>query len=103
MLAAAIASPVATAEAARVSYGAALGAEAIKLSARQLLALPLPIDREAWCESARLFREASCARAAQSRAEALRAFAAASCRAHGLCGPTAAEALRFWTERICQR
>lgn len=100
MLAAAIASPVATAEAARISYGAALGAKAIKLSAKQLLALPLPVDREAWRESALLFRGASCAPDARSRDEALRRFAEASCRAHGLGGSAAAEALRFWAERI---
>lgn len=100
MLAAAIASPVATAEAARVSYGTALGANAIKLSAKQLLALPLPVDREAWRESALLFRGASCAPDARSRDEALRRFAEASCRAHGLGGSAAAEALRFWAERI---
>lgn len=99
MLGAALASPVATVEAARISYGAALGAEAIKLSAKQLLALPLPIDHEAWRESARLFREASSTRAAQSRAEALRAFAGASCRAHGLDAGASTRVLAFWSTR----
>jgi hypothetical protein len=99
MLAAAIGSPVATVEAARVSYGAALGAEAIKLSARQLLALPLPADKDAWRASARLFREASSAPDAHTRHEALHAFAAESCRAYGLGGAAASEVLRFYARR----
>ena len=99
MLAAAIASPVATAEAARVSYGVALSSAAIKLSAKQLLALPLPGDRAAWRESARFFREASRARDAQVRRDALGAFAEASCRAHRLDAEVSQRVLAFWTAR----
>jgi methylase of polypeptide subunit release factors len=99
MLAAAIASPVATAEAARIAYGAALGAGAIKLSAKQLMALPLPGDRAAWTESARLFREASSARNARMRDGALRAFAEASCRSHRLDLDATKRVLAFWSAR----
>ena len=99
MLAAAIASPVATAEAARIAYGAALGAGAIKLSAKQLMALPLPGDRAAWTESARLFREASSARNARMRDGALSAFAEASCRSHRLDLDATKRVLAFWSAR----
>ena len=99
MLAAAIASPVATAEAARIAYGAALSAGAIKLSAKQLMALPLAGDRAAWTESARLFREASGARNARMRDGALRAFAEASCRSHRLDLDATKRVLSFWSAR----
>ena len=99
MLAAAIASPVVTAEASRVSYGAALSAGAIKLSATQLLAMPLPRDEGGWRESAHLFRAASQARDATARERLLRDFAEVSCRAHALGGAAEAEVLRFWSGR----
>ena len=99
MLAAAVASPVVAAEAARLSYGAALSAHAIKLSAKQLLAMPLPIDREAWQESAAIFRDASHAPDDLAREGLLRRFAEASCRAHGLDAAPRADLLRFWCER----
>ena len=99
MLAAAIASPAATAESARIAYGTALSAAAIKLSAKQLLALPLPGDRAAWLESARIFYDASSAREAHARGEALRRFAEASCRAHRLDADATKRVLGFWTAR----
>jgi SAM-dependent methyltransferase len=99
MLAAAVASPVVTAEAARVSYGAALSAGAIKLSARQLLAMPLPSVRDEWTASATALRDASMSVESPIREAHLRAFAAASCRAHRLGGTAAAEVIGFWERR----
>ena len=99
MLAAAIASPVATAESARIAYGTALSPAAIKLSAKQLLALPLPGDRAAWLESARILQDASSACEAPARGEALRRFAEASCRAHRLDADATKRVLGFWTAR----
>ena len=99
MLAAAVASPVVTAEAARVSYGVALSAGAIKLSARQLLAMPLPSVREEWTASATALRDASMSVESPIREAHLRAFAAASCRAYRLGGTAAAEVLGFWERR----
>lgn len=57
-LAAAIGSPVASMVALRERIGSALHADAIKLSAAQVLALPAPVDADAWEEGARLFRAA---------------------------------------------
>jgi len=99
MLAAAIASPVVAAKAARLSYGAALSAHAIKLSAKQLLAMPLPSDRDAWQESAALFRDASHASDHGAREGLLRRFAESSCRAHRLDAAPGADLLRFWCDR----
>lgn len=52
LLAAAMASPSATAWLARRAPGVALTRHALKVSARDLSALPLPVDRPAWDEAA---------------------------------------------------
>lgn len=53
-LAAALSSPVATAAALGASAGTALSGNTIKLSAGQVLALPTPVDHDAWDEGARI-------------------------------------------------
>lgn len=88
-MAAAIASPVVAARALAMYAGSALGAGAIKLSAKQLLAMPLPTDGRLWTRSARLLREAR-----------LPEFGEASCSAHRLSARTQREVMRFWTERL---
>jgi hypothetical protein len=98
-VAAAVASPVVAARAVALYAGSALSATAIKLSARQLLEMPVPSDAKLWQESARHFRAASRARTPAARVAALRAFAEASCRAHGLRGKALAGMLRFWESR----
>jgi len=60
VLAVLLAPPV-SAHARRLHAGAALSADAIKLSARQVMALPLPCDRAAWDEGADQARSASLA------------------------------------------
>jgi hypothetical protein len=65
-LAAALTSPVVTAWALRTAGGAARSADAVKLSARQVLDAPLPADAGAWAEATAALAEgdvASCARA----------------------------------------
>jgi hypothetical protein len=65
-LAAALTSPVVTAWALRTAGGSARSADAVKLSARQVLDAPLPGDRGAWAEAAAALEAgdvASCARA----------------------------------------
>src|SRR5205823_2389036 len=52
-VAAVLVAPPVSAWAASVSAGTALAAGAIKLSARQVLAIPLPTDEAAWAEAAR--------------------------------------------------
>jgi hypothetical protein len=89
LLAAAIASPIVAARARALYAGSALGAGAIKLSAKQLLAMPLPLDRTAWNRSAELLR-----------ARDLPGFARSSCEAHALSPRETRDVLRFWTSRL---
>ncbi len=56
-LAAALSAPCVSAHALGRVAGAALAADAIKLAARQVLELPLPVDHEAWERGAVLARE----------------------------------------------
>jgi hypothetical protein len=57
-LAAALSAPCLSAHALSRVAGAALSAQAIKLAARQVLELPLPVDDAAWAEGAALARQA---------------------------------------------
>ncbi len=69
-VAAVICSPVATALAVRRTAGTALSARAIKLSARQVLALPCPADAAAWEEGAACLRAGDLDRFAEAMAVA---------------------------------
>jgi hypothetical protein len=99
MVAAAVASPVIAARAVALYSGSAMSAGAIKLSAKQLLAMPLPSVELAWRESAREFEAASRATDRAAREQHLRSFAHASCLAHALneCDITAV--MTFWNDR----
>ena len=70
--------------------------KAIKLSAKQLAALPLPSDRATWDEGARLAAQAQHAGSALERSDALTAAASVMCRAYGMDG---GQALAWWLER----
>jgi hypothetical protein len=98
-VAAAIASPVVAARAVALYAGSALSSGAIKLSAKQLLAMPAPRDLALWGESARIFRQISRERVEVKRAALLPAFAEVSCRAHGLEGKSLHETMQFWKTR----
>ncbi len=92
VLAVLLAPPVTALAAARY-LGTALSARAIKLSARQVAALPLPADLGAWAEGAELARLAQTGAAAE-RADRLTAFVAVMGRAYG-----ASEADQWWLDR----
>ncbi|MDQ6695855.1 MAG: N-6 DNA methylase [Actinomycetota bacterium] len=77
-VAAALLAPFTSAWAVRRAAGAALGADAIKLAATQLLEVPLPADTAAWSEGAEHLR-----RSTGGLGDAL-AFAATMNRAYGL-------------------
>lgn len=100
MLAAAIASPVVVARAASRYYGTALSGAAIKLSARQLLEMPLPRERAPWRESAEALREAAREMAGDARRAALERFARVSCAAHGLAAADTDAVVAFWCARL---
>ncbi|MEY2795640.1 MAG: hypothetical protein RIR10_1356 [Planctomycetota bacterium] len=98
-VAAAIASPVVAARAVALYAGSALSSGAIKLSAKQLLAMPVPRDIMLWNESARIFRQISRERDEAKRAALLLSFAEMSCRAHGLEDGPLQETVQFWKAR----
>jgi hypothetical protein len=83
-VAAALTNPVATAVAWRLGAGSALAIDAIKLSARQILSLPVPLDDELWDRGAELAKAAADAIAAGSgeRAALLRELAETMCEAY---------------------
>ena len=93
LLAVLLAPPVVAAAAARY-LGTALAPGAIKLSARQLAAIPLPADRGAWDRGAVLARRAQVGGAAQRR-ERLVACAEAMCTAYD-----DDAALAWWSARL---
>lgn len=100
LLAAALAAPPISALAMTKYSGAALSADAIKLSAKQVAALPLPADRAAWKHAAAAFAEAQLQTDDAVRLERLSAFGAAASDAYGVqpaeCGPL----LKWWTGRL---
>jgi SAM-dependent methyltransferase len=95
LLALTLAPPVAAHAAARY-LGTGLTPGSVKVSARQLAALPLPEDATAWAEGADLAREAQQAAGDGERADLLVATARAMSAAYR--GP--AEVLDWWVERV---
>lgn len=98
-VAAVLASPPVAALSLRRLAGAALTRDAIKLSAKQVLELPLPTDAAAWDLGAEHLHLASCAATAGEgdrwRRE-LVAFGQAMCRAYGAHD----EVLTWWLDRL---
>lgn len=74
--------PPVSAIARRRSAGAALSRDAIKLSARQVAALPLPMDLDAWETGAHAAARASSAGDGDAWSSALRELGAAMCTAY---------------------
>jgi hypothetical protein len=83
--------------------GAALSSQAIKLSARQVLLAPLPVDDEAWGRAARTLEGAASSAATGDRAGwlgALEQFAHEATAAYGLDTATAAAVRSWWFARV---
>lgn len=78
--------------------GSGLGAEALRLSARDALALPLPRDDQAWSEAARLIEAVTRSRAGKERAALLREYASAASAAYGCAGDQ--ELIDWWWGRL---
>ena len=97
-IAAVLASPPIAAIAASRHFGAALSADALKLSARDLLALPLPSGVEDWDASAKAFEQASTASSDSERYDLLVASGQAMCAAYGFGRDD--ELLRWWADRL---
>jgi hypothetical protein len=99
-LAAAVLAPVASAWAFEHHSGLALSTDAVKLSARQVLDVPLPSDPGRWREAAADLRRAAGAAAEKDWRTAIEAHGAAMNAAHGLGDGEATEVLRWWTARL---
>ena len=92
--------PPATLIAARRHLGAARSASALRLSASDVLALPLPADGRAWDRAASAFAAASSAADPDAHRTELRASARAMGEAYGLDGDD--ELLAWWEARLPQ-
>ena len=96
--AAALMSPPITAWAAARYMGAALSIDALKLSASQVLGLPLPANSAAWDSAAELIRDASGASSSQKRTQKLQEAGALMCDAYRVCD--ADQLMNWWRGRL---
>lgn len=99
-LAAALSSPVLTMRAARDVAGAALSHDAIKLSARQVEALPAPREGSDWDEAAQAFQAASAALREAEWRHYMGVCAARTCSAYGLSLEEQEHLLLWWSARL---
>lgn len=95
---AALSSPFITALAARLSAGTALTRDAIKLSASQVRALPMPPDNELSRRAAAIFKEV-CRDDATGQDQRLASAGRESCHSYGLGAEKVDELVRWWTSR----
>ena len=97
--AAALMSPPITAWATARYMGAALSIDALKLSASQVLGLPLPPSSAAWDSAAALIRDASnTSVSAQHRRQRIEEAGALMCDAYGVCD--ADQLMAWWRGRL---
>ncbi len=80
--------------------GAARSPDAVKLSTRHVLAVPLPVDRGAWSEGAAVLRAGAAGGEPDAAAAALAAAAPALTAAYGLSGVQATSVLGWWRDRL---
>jgi len=99
-IAAALASPVCTALAMQKYAGAALNTDAIKLSAKQVLQLPLPSPSKHWDAAADQLRIATAATESNERLVALRRMAQASMHAFQIPIAECDTLLKWWWARL---
>lgn len=99
-IAAALASPVTCALALRHYAGAALSAEAIKLSAKQTLALPIPNEGPDWDIAAALLKKAHALTDEEAKTEHLLEYARASIAAYRVSSGHAEILMEWWSDRL---
>ena len=96
--AAALMSPPITAWAAARYMGAAFNIDALKLSASQVLGLPLPASSVTWDTAAALIRDASGSSSSQKRTQKLQEAGALMCDAYRVCD--ADQLMNWWRGRL---
>ena len=99
LLAAALSAPPVSAWAAERIGGTALAAHALKLSARQVLEVPLPVDRDAWAEGARLLRHGRACRRRRGAGPSPGRRRPGADRGPRPVGLDAATVFRWWADR----
>ena len=99
MLAAALLAPATSAIAWWRHAGAGLSPKAIKLSAKQVAALPLPPNHAAWRTAAVRLREASEARTDEARMRCLERFVASANSAYAVPNSRRNALSRWWQPR----
>lgn len=97
-IAALLVSPPTSAWALREYGGVALSASAVKLSAKQLKRVPLPISAEPWLHAADLFKSATRETDTRAKRKLLIALGQAMCTAYGM--PDGSELVRWWADRL---
>lgn len=98
-IAAALAAPVCSVVAMRRYAGAALSAGTIKLSAKQALRLPLPLDHDAWNAGAALLREAHDAPGDDARGRLIVRFGRTMCEASAMDAGDTDRVMEWWCTR----
>lgn len=83
-VAAALTSPPLSLVAAQRHFGAGMSADVLKLSGRNILDLPLPVNNEAWDEGAARFRDLQHVIGSEVRRSCLHALGVVMCRAYGV-------------------
>lgn len=99
-LGAAIGSPVCSMHAMRMFGGAAMHADALKMSARQVMELPMPIDERAWGEGAAMFEQLHDAKCDEACADGLQSFGAKMCDAYRVGERERDELMGWWLGRL---
>lgn len=94
-------SPPTTLTAARRHLGAAMSTDALKLSAADVLELPLPADHQSWSEAAECFKSASMESRKEVRRTHLEHSAQLMCKAFGDDGDS--ELIEWWRNRLPTR
>lgn len=98
-IASALASPVASALAMQRYAGSALSTQAIKLSAKQSLRLPIPVDEALWKQAASMLQEAHEANSSLRRS-VLESFAGLIVSAYRVPQDQASPLLQWWLGRL---
>lgn len=80
--------------------GGGLSSDVLRLTAKDLLSLPIPIDDSKWVEGSVVFREAHYARSDNERTTLLIEMGAIMCEAYGV---TDKSVLEWWTDRLPRR
>ena len=96
-IAAMISAPPISLIAAERHFGAGMSADVLKLGARDLLDLPLPLHKEPWDLAAEEFQSLQNSESNESRREIAKRIGQLMCDAYGVSNP---DVLNWWLDRL---